>query len=725
MKKTILFVITFLCATLRLAAGEGMWIPLYLGQFNERQMKEMGMKISAADIYSENTVSMKDAIVMFGGGCTGGLISPEGLLLTNHHCGYGAIQQHSTVEHDYLANGFWAMSHSEELPTRDLKVTFLIRMEDVTEHVLKGIFDETPQKIRDSIIKVNTKAITSKAVEGTHYEAAVVPFYSGNQYFLFVNEVFKDVRLVGAPPSNIGKFGGDTDNWMWPRHTGDFALFRIYANRDNKPAEYSENNVPYKSKKYFEISLNGVQEDDFTFVFGYPARTNEYLPSYAIEEIVEVINPIRIDIRTKRLSIMEEAMNNDPKVRIQYSAKYAGIANGWKKWQGENKGIRRFNGIARKQIFEREFREWVSENPDRQKQYGTLLSDFQNNYETLKDYQVAHTYFTEAINSIELLRFAERFQKLVELCNAQTPNLEKINEELKNLKKQAADFYKDYYHPIDRKFAEAGLNAYLANVSPEFIPVALMDAGKKDLHDFINNLFNQTIFLNQNKLTSMLQTFDPEQKKSSKENFIKTIENDPAYQLITNSRTFINQYVVTRQQTLTADNARLQCLYMKAQMEMQPEHLFYPDANSTLRVTYGQVKGFQPADAITYNYFTTLDGIMEKENPNVFDYVVEPKLKQLYYSKKYGHYGADDGTMRVAFVATNHTTGGNSGSPVLNADGHLVGINFDRCWEGTMSDLMYDPAVCRNISLDIRYCLFIIEKFAGAPHLIKEMTIVQ
>jgi len=419
---------------------------------------------------------------------------------------------------------------------------------------------------------------------------------------------------------------------------------------------------------------------------------------------------------------MSEAMNNDPKVRIQYSAKYANIANGWKKWQGENKGIRRFNGIAKKQIFEREFQEWVSTGRGLQRQYGTLLPDFRNNYEMMADYQVAHVYYTEAISSIELLRFAERFQKLVELYNEKTPDIAKVNKELVELKQQAANFYKDYYHPIDRKIAELGLHTYLTNVSPEFTPVVLMDAKKKDLHDFVNNLYNQTIFLNQTKITAMLSAFEPEQKKPA---LIKTIENDPAYRLIIESKTFINNAVVTPMQTFTNDNARLQRLYIRAQKEMHPDSLFYPNANFTLRVTYGNVQGFQPADAITYHYYTTLDGIMEKENPDIYDYVVEPKLKQLYHDKDYGRYEAADGSMRVAFVATNHTTGGNSGSPVLNANGHLVGINFDRCWEGTMSDLMYDPAVCRNISLDIRYALFIIDKFAGAGHLIKGMTIVQ
>jgi hypothetical protein len=480
--------------------------------------------------------------------------------------------------------------------------------------------------------------------------------------------------------------------------------------------------VPYTPKKYFEISLEGVHEDDFTFVFGYPARTEEYLPSYAIEETIELTNPIRIDMRAKRLAIMTEAMNNDPQVRIQYSAKYASIANGWKKWQGENKGIRRFSGIARKRTFEKEFQEWVSTNPNLQRQYGALLSDFQNNYEMLKDYQIAYTYFAEAINGIELLRFAAKFQNLVELYHEKTPNTEKIKTELDELKLQAADFYKDYYHPIDRKVAEAGLNAYLTNVSPEFTPLCLMDIKKRELRDYVNNLFNQTIFLNQNKMTAMLSAFEPEQKKSA---FIKTIENDPAYQLITASKTFINTSVVEPMKSLIGDNARLQRLYIKAQMEMYPDSLFYPDANFTLRVTYGNVKGFQPADAVTYRYFTTLDGIMEKENPDIYDYVVEPRLQILYYAEEYGRYADADGSMHVAFTATNHTTGGNSGSPVLNANGHLVGLNFDRCWEGTMSDLMYDPAVCRNISLDIRYCLFIIDKFAGAGHLVREMTIVQ
>lgn len=710
---TFILLLTLFC---RLFAGEGMWIPLYLGELNEAQMQEMGMRIAAKDIYNENANSMKDAVVLFGRGCTGELISGEGLLLTNHHCGYGQIQSHSSVEHDYLTNGFWAANRTDELPNPDLTVTFLIRMEDATERVLEGVDDKMSENERNEIIRKNIKKIEQEAVEGTHYDALVVPFYHGNQYFLFVNEIFKDVRLVGAPPSNIGKFGGDTDNWMWPRHTGDFSLFRIYADKDNKPAEYSEDNVPYKPKKFFEISLDGVREEDFTFVFGYPARTNEYLPSYAIEETVEVTNPIRIDLRTKRLNIMSEAMNSDPKVRIQYSAKYQGVSNGWKKWQGENKGIKRFDGVGKKQEFEKKFQNWADSKPQLKNEYGDILAAFEKNYDELKDLQIAYTYFTESVFSIELLRFAGRFSDLVKLSKEEPLNAVAIGEEIEWLKKTADDFYKDYNQSIDRRIAETMLTNYLAAVPKEQIPPEFHAADKKGVKSFFDNVFDKTIFLSQDKVNEFFDNYKPSQ--------IKKLEKDPAYALIFASRDFVNTNIVKPISELTKKNAQLQRRYMKGQMAMEQERTFYPDANFTLRVTYGHVKGFEPVNGVTYRHFTTLDGIMEKENPDIYDYVVEPKLKELYQNRDYGRYGDEDGTMHVAFAATNHTTGGNSGSPVLNADGHLVGVNFDRCWEGTMSDLMYDPNVCRNISLDIRYCLFIIDKFAGAKHLIDEMLIV-
>ncbi|MDD4847805.1 MAG: S46 family peptidase [Bacteroidales bacterium] len=718
-KSPILLIVLFILPLL-LKAGEGMWLPLWLGELNEKEMQAMGLKISAKDIYDENNSSLKDAVVIFGGGCTGGVVSDQGLLLTNHHCGYGSIQRHSSIEHDYLTDGFWAMNHSEELPCQGLTVTFLIRMEDVTKKMMTGITDDMTEEARQNKIKSNREKIETEVTKGTHYEAVVKPFFEGNQYILFINEIFRDVRLVGAPPSNIGKFGGDTDNWMWPRHTGDFSIFRIYADKDNKPADYSKDNVPYTPKKFFEISLQGVQEGDFTFVFGYPGTTNEYLPSYAINETVNVTNPIRIDMRTKRLDIMKAAMNSDPKIRIQYSSKVAGIANGWKKWQGESGGILHVDGIGQKQNFEKEFTKWEYSNRTTHYKYGKILSSFAKNYEESQDFVAAYTYFRESVNSVELLSFARRFRKAVELASDKTSDPAELYNNIYDLQNSTTAFFKDYNADIDQKVCAAMFTSYLQNVSAEFVPMDIINLNSKykgDMTAFAHDLFAKSMFDNPTEMEQLLSNFNSAAAKK--------IAKDPAYQLIINATDFVNHNLIPAIKESYASNDSLQRLYMKAQMEMQPDRRFYPDANFTMRITYGNVAGFKPADAVTYKHFTTLDGIMEKENPDIYDYVVEKQLKTLYKKRDYGRYGDKDGKMHVGFVATNHTTGGNSGSPVLDANGRLIGLNFDRCWEGTMSDLIYNPDICRNISLDIRYCLFIIDKFAGAKHLVDEMTIVE
>ncbi|MEA3478529.1 MAG: S46 family peptidase, partial [Bacteroidota bacterium] len=441
-------------------AGEGMWIPLFLGELNEAEMKSMGMRISAEDIYSINNACLKDAIVIFGGGCTGDVVSDQGLLLTNHHCGYGAIQRHSSLEHDYLTNGFWAMDKSEELPNPGLSVTFLISMEDVTEEMLYNIGSNISEKVRDSIIKINAEAIKTEAVDSTsHYKALIVPFYHGNQYFLFITEVFQDVRLVGAPPSNIGKFGGDTDNWMWPRHTGDFSVFRIYADSNNKPAKYSKNNVPYKPKMHMPISLKGMNEGDFTFVFGYPGSTQQYIPSYAVELLVQERNPIRISLREKRLNVMNKYINDDDLVRIQYASKSAGIANGWKKWIGESRGIARLDAIAKKQEMEKAFQEWADADPDRKKKYGDLLKAFSETYAQIGPLVMSYTYLVEAGMGIELVRYAFSFNKMMNACR-EKPDKEKVDEMLEQYKKSALRQFKNYYMPIDKEIFVILLEAY-------------------------------------------------------------------------------------------------------------------------------------------------------------------------------------------------------------------------------------------------------------------------
>lgn len=687
-----------------------MWIPMLL-QFNEKEMQEMGMKITADDIYSINHGSLKDAIVLFGSGCTGEIVSDQGLLFTNHHCGYGYIQRHSSVAHDYLTDGFWAMNFGEELPCPGLTVTILREMRDVTEKVLTGVTDDMPEADRAARIEENITKLIAMIEKETEYEVSVKPFFLGNEYYLLLNEVFKDVRLVGCPPSNIGKFGGDTDNWVWPRHTGDFSIFRIYADKDGKPADYSCDNLPYKPVKHLEISLKGADEGDFAFVFGYPAHTSEYLPAVAVSQEANLIDPIVVDLRGKVLDIYNKYQEQDPKVRIQYAAKHANIGNGWKKWMGVTEGINNFNGIERKRFYEQSFQEWCLQSRSRHN-YIDLLNNFESNYKALEPYRLAYTYLAEAGLRIELINFAGRFAKLSQVTK-DTPK-EQIDKMVASLKSAATAFFKDYYMPVDKEVAATLLEAYIEAQPADFRPTFLNEI--TDVNKYVDQLFDKSMLASEASVNDLLGNFKVKDAKK--------LQKDPAVVAYESLISFYKESVFEQLASISDDNDRLQRIYMKGQMEMEPEKRFSPDANFTLRVTYGKIEGFQPKDGMYYRHFTTLEGIMEKENPDIYDYVVESRLKQLYETKDYGRYADKDGTMHVAFTASVHTTGGNSGSPILNAEGQLLGLNFDRCWEGTMSDLIYDPSICRNISVDIRYVLFVIDKFAGASHLINEMSIV-
>ena len=710
MKKLHLLIL-FLVFSITSFAGEGMWIPMLL-QYNEKEMQEMGMRITADDIYSINHSSLKDAIVLFGGGCTGEIVSDYGLLLTNHHCGYDWIQKHSSVEYDYLTNGFWAMDRSQELPCPGLKVTILREMRDVTQKVTFNVNDDMEEKERQELIDENIKKLIADLEQGTDYKVSIKPYFLGNEYYLLLNEVFTDVRLVGCPPSNIGKFGGDTDNWVWPRHTGDFSVFRVYADKDGHPADYSADNVPYKPAKHLDISLRGADEGDFAFVFGYPAHTSEYLPAVAVDQEANVIDPIAVRLRGEILDIYNKYQEQDPKVRIQYASKHASLGNGWKKWIGVTEGINHFHGVEKKRFYEESFQEWCYQSRQRYL-YINLLKNFEQKYKELEPYKVAYTYLANAGLNIEIIDFAGYFNQLSQVT-ANTPS-EEVDKMIASLRQASAEFFKDYYQPIDEEVARTMLREYLENQPTDFRPNFLNEINNVDA--YVTMLFEKSMFASEEKVNEFLDNFKPKR--------LKKLQKDPALLAYQSMIGFYFGEVTPKMKPINDDLARMQRLYMKGQMLMEPEKRFSPDANFTLRVTYGKVEGFKPQDGKNYRHFTTLEGIMEKENPDIYDYVVEPKLKELYNNKDYGRYADKDGTMHVAFTASVHTTGGNSGSPILNADGQLLGLNFDRCWEGTMSDLIYDPDICRNISVDIRYVLFIMDKFAGAKHLVDEMTIFE
>ena len=714
---TVLIILTV--APLLLKAEEGMWPALFLGR-KIAEMQKLGLKLGADDIYSITNSSLKDAVVQFGSGCTGVLVSETGLLLTNHHCGFGYIQKQSSLEHDYLTHGFWALSREEELPNPGLSVTFLVRMEDVTNKVMEGVSPAVCEQDRNKVIKKNIEQIEKEAIKGTGFEAKVKPFYYGNQYFLYISEVFKDVRLVGAPPSDIGSFGGDTDNWSWPRHTGDFSVFRIYASKENKPAEYSKDNIPYKPKKHLTVSLKGVEKGDFTMVLGFPGTTREYLTSYGIDLIAYKENPLKVSFRQKRLDIIEAAMSADPKTRIQYASKRARIANGWKKMMGESRGIMRLATLENKHEEEKGFNAWVIADPEREKKYGKLFQTAQSIYQRMYPFDIAGIYITEGFRGIELLTFAGSFNDIIKQSSQKNVNRPDLIKLAVNLMAASNTFYKDYQQNTDKQVALALLEKISGEMDPSFKPDYFTRVEKKvkgNWEEFVNGLFSASIFADSSRLFKILS--DPGAKT------IKKLGNDPAYLLSASASGIMDKKVSPLTLECNGRIDSLQRIYTEGLMAYKNDKTFYPDANSTFRIAFGKVDDYSPADGINYNYFTTTKGILQKENPDIYDYVVEPRLKALIQGRDFGQYADKDGTMHVAFTASNHTTGGNSGSPVLDGNGRLIGLNFDRNWEGTMSDLQYDPDQCRNIVLDIRYCLFIIDRFAGAQRLIDEMKLMK
>ena len=716
MKK--LFAISFIflfSIGFRAKADEGMWLLPLIEKLNMGRMTQMGLKLSSEDIYSLNKACLKDAIVIFGGGCTGEIVSSQGLILTNHHCGYGSIQSHSTVEHDYLRDGFWAKTKDEELPNPNLSVTFLVRIEDVTSQVLADVKEGMSETERNAAISDARQKIEKSASEGNNYKNMVSSFYGGNYFYLLVYDKYNDVRFVGAPPSSIGKFGADTDNWEWPRHTGDFSVFRVYTGPDGKPASYSKDNIPLKPKYYLPVSLKDMNPGDFTMILGYPGRTSRYMTSYEVNEQLLIAHPDRIKIRGIKQDIWMKDMQADQKVNIQYAAKHFYSSNYWKYSIGQKAGLERLNVKARKEEIENQFNKWIAANPDKKAKYGESLNLIRTSIEGRAELYNAQQYRFECMQGCELLSMNKGVDALI--TSLKSGDGKKIADAVDNIRTNTNKFYKDYSPSTDIKSMKAMIKLYRADVPAKFHPdfyINVIDKRfKGNIDKFVDDMFRKSVFTDEATLDVFL-------KKPS----LKIIEADPVYVTATS----ISKMGADISKELSQFDANLTTgkrLWIEALMDMAPEKTQYPDANSTMRLTYGSVQDYNPKDAVTYKHYTTLQGVVDKYKPNDYEFDLPQSLIDLNKKKEYGRYGSQKGYMPVCFLTTNDITGGNSGSPVMNGNGELIGLAFDGNWESMSGDITYEPELQRTIVVDIRYVLWVMDIYAGAKNLVDEMSIVQ
>jgi len=713
MKKLAMIVLAF-CLSQGVKADEGMWLLMHLKKMNYEDMQKKGLKLTAEEIYDINKPGLKDAVVSLGGFCTGEIISAEGLMLTNHHCAFDAIQTFSSVEHDYLTNGFWAMNKNEEKNVPGLYCSFLVRMENVTNDVIAAIGDATGPE-RQAAAQKKISELRKKAVEGTHYKAEVKPFFDGNEYYLFVYETFNDIRLVGAPPSSIGKFGGDTDNWMWPRHTGDFSLLRVYANSENKPAEYSASNVPYKPKHFLPVSLKGAAKDDFAMIMGYPGSTDRFLTSWGVKQAIDFEQPARVKVRQTRLEIMKKDMDASDAIRIQYASHYAQISNYWKYFIGQTRGLKRLKVYDRKKAEEEAFSVWVNGDEERKKLYGNVLSDMASAFAETDKTILLDVYFQECIFGIEINTLFLKNYSLYLTLQGGTTDAATISKLVETSKDDIEEYFKNHNAATDIKLMTAMLNMYYNDIDKSFHPKELTEIHKKnkgDFKKFTEKYYAKSVFTDKARLEVFL-------KKPTLAGF----EKDPGFKLMLGFFTLFRE----NNAKMEPANSKLAVatrLYVDGLRKMNPGKKYYPNANFTMRLTYGQVQDYFPQDAMHYMHYTTLDGIMEKEDPKNEEFIVPARLKELWEKKDYGQYG-ENGTLKVGFITNNDITGGNSGSPVINGSGELIGCAFDGNWESMSGDVAFENSLQRTIVVDIRYVLFVIDKFAGAKHLVDEMKLVK